>query len=250
MVSMRRFMSLPVAAMVYVLAMLIVSISCVPGKEDPFALGQRGTPTPTPRPGETPEHVIETRHQTVSAREPVRLADWSDNGINMQNFIVGYLIVYGYDHAVELVVVEPEAVGDALLNGEIDIALETPADWYEANKDSDKIIDAGRLHESDQSTRIVAVSTLQDRAPYLVEYLKKVRPGDEALAALESRITGGRVGITARVAGLIYIRENQETWQQWVGDSETELVATAVADGKTSLVNRLCVPDGGNDNCR
>ena len=51
------------------------------------------------------------------------------------------------------------------------------------------------------------------------------------------------------VAGVKYFKENSAVWTQWIAPEVAEGVQTAIDDNKTGLINRKCIPDGGNQNC-
>ena len=69
------------------------------------------------------------------------------------------------------------------------------------------------------------------------------------MESIASRITGGRIGMRPNVAGVKYFKENKELWSQWIDEEIAEAVQEAVDGGKTGLINRKCIPDGGNQNC-
>ncbi len=255
---------------VVALAVVIVSIAlaCSP-VEDPFEYGDRaanrtataGTPTsaepsssPVPLPTEPPEAAA-TR---TAAREQqrlddlfiptvgtIRLGEWKDDKVRqLQNYIVGYIMVYGYNYTVELVETGDQEYKDALTKGAVDVVLDSDGDWISGQMASGSVVDAGTIKSSDAGSRIGVNSSLHQNSPEIGAFLSKLSPGDEQVADLASMITGGRTGIRNNVAALMYLKRHRDRWTSWVPASVVDKVDAAIEKGKTTLVNRICVPDG------
>ena len=97
---------------------VIAGAACAP-EEEPFPFEYHGTPTPTPVPiaNATPEKIITHKYDIISKGETIKIAEWDDNTLKMLNFLAGYVIIFGFDHAVELVDLGEKHYGDALLAG-------------------------------------------------------------------------------------------------------------------------------------
>ncbi len=250
------------------LAAAVLGLACAP-TEDPFDFGERRAaeqaapapvpaatgPTATPRPTIVPEEA-EARSQaaqearTASLFEDtigtIRLADWENQVVHLENALAGYIMVYGYDYAVELVETTDEGYQEALPKGELEVVMEMAPGWYGEHADAGLIIDVGTVKEATPDVRIGVYGSVQKNAPELVEFLGKMSPGDEIVAELASRITGGRTGIQPTVAALMYLKQHEDRWTQWVPASVAEKVKAAIKGGKTSLINRKCIPGGGS----
>lgn len=244
----RSYLPLALAALV-VVAAAMAGIACSPPREDPFALGHRGSPTPTPQPDETPVETLVNEYDLLTSGETIKIAEWEDNRVKLLNFLAGYVIVFGFDHPVEIVSVDQGDYGPALLNGDVHLVIQMEQDWYESTGRSAGVLNIGAPFENLANSRIGANPGLQDIAPGIVEFLSSFVPGDERTDELASRITGGRFGMRPSVAAIKYFKENEEVWTQWVGGDIALLVKDAVKGNKTALINRKCIPDGGNANC-
>ena len=224
--------------------------ACAP-EDEPFPFDYHGTPTPTPVPvaNVTPERIITHKYDVISKGETIKIAEWDDNTLKMLNFLAGYVIVFGFDHAVELVDLEDRHYGDALLAGDVHLVLWMDEDWHNTTGGDAGIVDLGTVYETESDLRIGASPALEEASEEIVEFLRSFVPGDEPVESLASRITGGRIGMRPNVAGVKYFKENSEIWTQWIDSQIGEVVQSAIDDGKTGLVNRKCIPDGGNQNC-
>ena len=224
--------------------------ACAP-EEEPFPFEYHGTPTPTPVPiaDATPERIITQKYDIISTGETIKIAEWDDNTLKMLNFLAGYVIVFGFDHTVEVVDLEERHYGEALLAGDVHIALWMEQDWHDSTGDDAGIVDLGTLYESDSDLRIGVSPALEEASAGIAEFLRSFVPGDETVESLASRITGGRIGMRPNVAGVKYFKENSEVWMQWIDPEIAVGVQKAIDDNKTGLINRKCIPDGGNQNC-
>ena len=250
-VNAMRHKLLPNALFLFFTAIVAVGGAACAPEEEPFPFEYHGTPTPTPVPvvNATPERTITHKYDIISKGETIKIAEWDDNTLKMLNFLAGYVIIFGFDHAVELVDLEDRHYGDALLAGDVHIALWMEEDWYNSTGDDAGIVDLGTLYESESNLRIGASPALEEASKEITEFLRSFVPGDETVESLASRITGGRIGMRPNVAGVKYFKENSEVWTQWIAPEIAEDVQKAIDDNKTGLINRKCIPDGGNQNC-
>ena len=173
---------------------LIAGAACAP-EEEPFPFEYHGTPTPTPVPiaNATPEKIITHKYDIISKGETIKIAEWDDNTLKMLNFLVGYVIIFGFDHAVELVDLEDRHYGDALLAGDVHIVLWMEEDWHNSTGDDAGIVDLGTLYEAESNLRIGASPALEEASEEIAEFLRSFVPGDETVESIASRITGGRI---------------------------------------------------------
>ena len=202
----RSYLPLALAGLV-VAAVALAGSACSPPRQDPFALGHRGSPTPTPQPDETPVEILVNEYDLLTSGETIKIAEWEDNRIKLLNFLAGYVIVFGFDHPVEIVSVDQGDYGPALLDGDVHLVIQMEQDWYEKTGRSAGIIDIGAPFKSLANSRIGANPGLQDIAPEIVEFLSNFVPGDERTDDLASRITDGRFGTRPSVAGIKYFKE-------------------------------------------
>lgn len=228
----------------------LAGAACTP-KEEPFPFDYHGTPTPTPVPvaDATPERIITQKYDIISTGETIKIAEWDDNTLKMLNFLAGYVIIFGFDHAVELVDLGERHYGEALLTGDVHLVLWMEEDWHKSTGGDAGIVDLGTLYESETNLRIGASPALEEASNGIAGFLRSFVPGDETVESLASRITGGRIGMRPNVAGVKYFKENSEVWTQWIAPEFAEGVQKAIDDNKTGLINRKCIPDGGNQNC-
>ena len=231
-------------------AVALMSIACGARGTAHLLAEEVGTPTPTAVTSETSDVELENTGTKldVIGKGTIKFADWQDNAINLENTIAGYLMVWGYGYSVELIEKPFPQYQDALARGELDVVMEIPKDdspgWYVESTQSGAIEDVGSLFEGKPDVRIGVHSSLVERAPELVELLAKMTPGDELLASLTARITAGRTGIKPSVATLVFLRQHEDVWTKWVPPDVAENVRDAIAAGKTSLRNRMCIPQG------
>ena len=225
-------------------------VACAP-EDEPFPFQYHGTPTPTPVPvaNATPEKIITHKYDIISKGETIKIAEWDDNTLKMLNFLAGYVIVFGFDHAVELVDLGDRHYGEALLAGDVHLVLWMEEGWHKSTGADAGILDAGSLYEGESDLRIGASPALEEASQEIIEFLGRFVPGDETVESLAARITGGRIGMRPNVAGVKYFKENGEVWTQWTGAEIANGVQAAIDGGKTGLINRKCIPDGGNQNC-
>jgi len=200
---------------------------------------------------------------TVEAREEVHLAslfepsvgavkfaEWDDKPLQFSNALLGYILVYAYDFQVELVQLEGETYQDAFQNGELDVLLMLDKDasggWYTTHIDGKAITDLGSVRDGDGNNRIVVHSGLSERAPEVVDFLMKAKPTDELIDELSASIKGGRIGIKPTAMAIKFLKNHENIWGSWVSAEGADKVKAAIESGKTSLVNRKCIPDGGS----
>ncbi|MCY4528291.1 MAG: hypothetical protein OXD46_04585 [Chloroflexi bacterium] len=274
----RRNLSILVGAIV-----LALFATACPAQDSPIPIGERATPTKspaaaastssggqssqssgpvatfTPLPTLAPQEAV----ATVEAREvehlaslfeptegAVKFAEWEDKSLQFSNALLGYILVYAYDFQVELVQLEGEAYQEAFQNGELDAVLMLDKDeaggWYTTHIDGQAITDLGSVRDGDGDVRIVVHSGLSERAPEVVDFLTKARPTDELIDELSAVIRGGRIGIKPTTQAIKFLKNHENIWSSWVHAEGVEKVKAAIAAGKTSLVNRKCIPDGGS----
>ena len=242
---------LPYALFAMMATVIAVAVAACAPEDEPFPFDYHGTPTPTPIPvaNATPEKIITHKYDVISKGETIKIAEWDDNTLKMLNFLAGYVIIFGFDHAVELVDLEDRHYGDALLAGDVHLVLWMEDDWYDSTGADAGILNIGTLYEGESNLLIGASPALEEASEEIVDFLGSFVPGDETVESLASRITGGRIGIRPNVAGVKYFKENSAVWAQWIAPEIAEGVQTAIDDNKTGLINRKCIPDGGNQNC-
>ncbi len=274
----RRNLSILVGAIV-----LALFATACPAQDSPIPVGERATPTKSPAaaastssgeqssqssgpvPTFTPLPTLAPQEAvaTVEAREvehlaslfeptegAVKFAEWEDKPLQFSNALLGYILVYAYDFQVELVQLEGEAYQEAFQNGELDAVLMLDKDeaggWYTTHIDGQAITDLGSVRDGDGDVRIVVHSGLSERAPEVVDFLTKARPTDELIDELSAVIRGGRIGIKPTTQAIKFLKNHENIWSSWVHAEGVEKVRAAIAAGKTSLVNRKCIPDGGS----
>ncbi len=174
----------------------------------------------------------------------IRIGEWKDDPAKrLQNFIAGYIMVYGYDYRVELIDTTDDEYKDALTKGDVHLVMEADGDWIKDQ--TGRVIDAGSIKDA-KTARIGVYGGIKQDAPEVVEFLGKMAPGDEVIASLAKQITGGRTGIRPNVAGLIFLKKHPETWTSWLPATVAEKVDAAINASKSSLTNRKCIPTGGS----
>ena len=250
--------------------------ACAPEQEDPLVFGARATaqaatptptplpdePTPTPIPAEVMEQVAQERSDSYldALYEPteglVRIGIWDDKRVQLDNHLVGYVIVYGYDYGVEMVETTLEEYPGLLETGELDIVMHVSpdlSDWLDERSEDGAVLNVGTMVETTPESRIVVHGRLTERAPQIVDLLQSITTNDEVFDAASARITGGRLGINPNVASLIVLKNNEDLWTEWIPSEVVDKVKAAIESGKTDLQNRKCVPTGGGGttpNCR
>ena len=240
-------------------ALLVVVTTVCGAKEDPFAVGDREefrqatqtVPTATtsedlPSLGTPNQTSTQERHETddqpskgPSKEELVKLANWDDNTVNLSNFIAGYIIAHGLDHPVRLIDMGPDDYGQALLIEDVDIVLHASPDSYKGNDDTASVVVLDPLSEQNPTTNIVAHKRLLEHAPEVIEFLKTYSLDDTVITELSARITTGRMGLKANVVGLIFFKNNEEIWTQWVSQSVADRVTAAIESGKTGMCRKF-----------
>ena len=213
------------------------------------------TPLPTLAPQEAVA-TVEAREveHLASLFEPtegaVKFAEWDDKPLQFSNALLGYILVYGYDFQVELVQLEGEAYQEAFQNGELDAVLMLDKDaaggWYSTHIDGKAINDLGSVRDGDENLRIVVHSGLGERAPEVVDFLMKAKPTDALIDELSASIRGGRIGIKPTAMAIKFLKNHENIWGPWVPVEAIDKIKAAIDSGKTSLVNRKCIPDGGS----
>ena len=257
-------------------AAVVTLSACAPEQEDPLAFGARATvrastptptprpdePTPTPVPAEVMEQVARERSDTYldALYEPtegtVRMGIWDEKRVQLDSHLAGYIIVYGFDYAVEMVETTAEEYPGLLETGELDIVLQTSpelGDWLAERSEDGAVLDVGTMVEATPGARIVVHGRLSERAPQIVDFLKSITADDEVFDSAAARITGGRLGINPNVAALTILKNHEDLWTQWAPAEVVERVKGAIAAGKSDLKNRKCIPTGGGGttpNCR
>ena len=273
----RRNLSILVGAIV-----LALFATACPAQDSPIPVGERATPTKAPAAASTssggqsgqaaapvatftplPTLAPQEAVATVEAREEVHLAslfepsvgavkfaEWDDKPLQFSNALLGYILVYAYDFQVELVQLEGEAYQDAFQNGERDAVLmldkDTAGGWYTTHIDGKAITDLGSVRDGDDNLRIVVHSGLGERAPEVVDFLMKAKPTDALIDELSASIRGGRIGIKPTAMAIKFLKNHENIWGSWVSTEGADKVKAAIEAGKTSLVNRKCIPDGGS----
>ena len=161
------------------------------------------------------------------------------------------MIIFGFDHAVELVDLGEKHYGEALLaGGTFHLVLWMEEDWHYVHRRRRGHSRSRHSVRGGIESAYRGQSLPSKRHPKeIAGFLRSFVPGDETVDSLASRITGGRIGMRPNVAGVKYFKENIEVWMQWIAPEIAEGVQTAIDDNKTGLINRKCIPDGGNQNC-
>lgn len=84
--------------------------------------------------------------------DPIRLADWSIESLWINNAIAEFIIVHGYDRAVEIVQVSTPVMQQALVQDELDVVVEiytqNMAEWWDDKRVSGELIDLGEIMET------------------------------------------------------------------------------------------------------
>ena len=105
------------------------------------------------------------------------MAQWDDPTVQMENFIVGYIIVHGMLYEAELVDVAESDYVAALQSGDVDVVLEVERaqtnSQFERLLESGEVIDVGSIFGETSDVRIGARAQLKETAP------SRVRPLDE-----------------------------------------------------------------------
>ena len=221
-----------------------VLFACSSERDDPL-LSPEELFTPTPLPSDTPVPTAaanETKPTDIFGFDyngKVTLAQWDDPAVQMENFIVGYIIVHGMVYETELVEVAESEYAAALQSGDVDVVLEVgrtePSPQFERLLESGEVIDVGSLFGESSDVRIGARAQLKETAPPVFDLLTKVEADEEVLSGLASQIRGGRVGVSASVAGMMFLKRHEDVWTSWVSPETAANVKVAMEETKTSL---------------
>ena len=226
-------------------ALAPLALACAATRESPM-LSHEDSAVFTPQPTDTTASEVTAADEAEQGvlTGPIKLVQWDDNTVKLENAIAGYIMVHGFGYTVELLEMSDTGYQESLPKGDIDMVMEMAPDWYPKHVQSGSVVDAGTFYQANPDIRIGVHSSVSNRAPELVEFLGKISQGDELLADLAGRITGGRVGINANTAALIFLKNHESVWSQWVTEPVVENVQTAIEAGKASLLDRPCVPLG------
>jgi hypothetical protein len=235
---------------------LIIGLAC--SERDTPRLLAQDLATPTFLPTQAtppPTSVIKSEQESADNfpfeyKDTVEIAEWDDNIVRLVNFIVGYPLVQGYVYGVELVEVPDGDYRAALEAGEVDVVLALSraesSDWYEAALEAGTVIDLGSLFGDGSDFRIGVTEEFSERIPEVVELLRSMTPGEEVITDLASRISGGRVGISPNVAGIMYFQRNEDAWTQWMTSEAINGIKSALEERMTGLF-RKCIQGGSGE---
>ena len=245
-----------VAATLVLLAAVL--FACSSARDDPL-LSAEELYTPTPVPADTPaafETPAETETETTTPAEPeaapepadlfgfdyngkVAFAQWDDPSVQMENFIIGYIIVHGMVYEMELVEIAESDYPSALQAGDVDVVLKAArtesSPQFERLLESGEVVDAGSLFGESSDFRIGIRAELKETAPPVFDLLNKVEADEEVLAGLAARIRGGRVGVSASVAGMMFLKQHEDVWTSWISRETAATVKAAMEEGKAGL---------------
>ena len=231
-----------------------VTLACSSARDDPL-LSAEELYTPTPVPSDTPKQPETTTDapaepEATATSEPtdlfgfdyngkVAFAQWDDPALQMENFIVGYIIVQGMVYEIELVEVAEDEYPSALQSGDVDVVLEAgdseSSAQFERLLESGEVVDVGSLFGEASDVRIGARAELKETAPPVFDLLTKVEADEEVLAGLAAQIRGGRVGVSASVAGMMFLKRHEDVWTGWVSPDTAAKVKAAMEEGKSGL---------------
>ena len=252
-----RFASL--AALVLLMAL---ALACSSARDDPL-LSAEELFTPTPVPVDTPvasdtpaesetksDAQTEPEPEATATSEPadlfgfdyngkVAFAQWDDPSVQMENFIVGYIMVHGMVYEMELVEMAESDYADALKSGNVDVVLEVArtqqSSQFRGLLESGEVVDVGSLFGESSDVRIGVRADLKETAPPVYDLLSKVEADEEVLTDLASRIRGGRVGVSASVAGMMFLKRHEDVWTTWISPETAATVKAAMEAGKSGL---------------
>ena len=243
-----------VAATIVLLAAVL--FACSSARDDPL-LSAEELHTPTPMPSPAPLHTAPatvtpgesesttgTSTESEDPNEPtdlfgfeyngkVTFAHWEDPAIQMENFIVGYIIVHGMVYEMELVEVAESDYPSSLQSGDVDVVLNVPSS--EPLLDSGDVVNVGSLFGKSSDVRIGVRAQLKETAPPVFDLLSKVEADEGVLSGLASQIRGGRVGVSYTVAGMMFLQRHEDVWTSWVSPEVAASVKAAMEEGKTGL---------------
>ena len=235
-----------------------LALGCSSARDDPLLSAEElYTPTPMPSDTETttdtrsePETTTGTPVPAEAPNEPadvfgfdyngkVTLAQWDSPAIQMENFIVGYIIVQGMVYETELVEIQDGGYAAALQSGDVDVVLKAArSEWSQEFKrllESGDVIDVGSLYGESSDVRIGVRADLKETAPPVFDLLSKVEADEEVLSGLAAQIRGGRVGVSASVAGMMFLKRHEDVWTSWVPSDTAVNVKAAIEAGKAGL---------------
>ena len=69
----------------------------------------------------------------------------------------------------------------------------------------------------------------------MFDLLTKVEADEEVLARLAAQIRGGRVGVSANVAGMMFLKRHEDVWTNWISPETVANVKAAMEEGKSGL---------------
>ena len=241
-----------------VVLLAAVLFACSSARDDPLLSAEElYTPTPVPvdtpvgsGPPAEPEAKSDAPAEPETAPEPadlfgfdyngkVAFAQWDDPSVQMENFIIGYIIVHGMVYETELVEVAEGEYPSALQSGDVDVVLKVArtesSPQFERLLESGEVVDAGSLFGESSDVRIGVRAQLKETAPPVFDLLNKVEADEEVLADLAARIRGGRVGVSASVAGMMFLKQHEDVWTNWVPADTAATVKAAMEEGKAGL---------------
>ena len=233
-----------------------LTIACAP-QSDPFLAGERKASNEASPTGlavaqtqqleteQAEEQTMRRGPQGLPDEEFLKFANWDDKRIKLSNYIAGYIIAHGIDYPVRLIEVDATGYQEMFAQGKVDIVLEMAAGSYEKQAESGTITVLGTLSQKNAETRIGVHSSLEKRAPEVVEFIEKFAPDDVVIAKLTAMMTGGRVGLKESVVALTFLKQHEEMWTQWVSASVVEKVKAALKSGKSSLCREWIIQRSG-----
>ena len=238
--------------------LMVLAVGCSSARDDPL-LSAHELYTPTPVPADTPaasetpaqpETTTEESAEPEATAEPtdlfgfdyngkVAFAQWDDPAVQMENFIVGYIIVHGMVYEMDLVEVAESDYPSALQSGDVDVVLNVarsePSPQIDRLLESGEVVDVGSLFGDSSDVRIGVRAQLKETAPPVFDLLSKVEADEEVLTDLASRIRGGRVGVSASVAGMMFLKRHEDVWTSWISPETEATVKAAMEAGKSGL---------------
>ena len=235
-------------------------------KEDPFAIGDRMSPTTVPtqkavtgnQAGSTPIATPTAGPRSTERKEPtkdelIKFAQWEDNRIKLANWVAAYLIAHGLDHPVRLIDVEDGRYEDLFKTNDVDIVMEADNEWAKQQVDSGVATSIGTVVTGESTSTLLIHNSLIDRAPGVVEFLHSYGFDKEDFASRAATIRGGRLARTAGIVGLTFIKRNEQVWTLWVTPEEADAVREEMQDGNIGLCREWEVyapNDSGNQRTR
>ena len=213
------------------------------------ATSPNGTPLPTiAAPYGTPESFFVPN--LVPKLGTIKFATMSEaKETDLLNSIAGYVLVYGYSYAVEIVDITGEEFEAALMSGKVDVVMEASkaeaGDWYASNEGK-TVLDVGSAYGSGDDKRILVRADIESRAPEVVHLLQGLQPGRERIDALAASISEGRTGVRPMVAALTFLIKQEPVWTPWVPGIVAGAVRWSIEQGKNGLTDYACLPKGGD----